>query len=195
MSQPVLFVTGFEPFLDVRVNASGELVKLLDGMQIGDAMVRGVVLPVSFQGMPQAYDAALEALEPDSALALCSLGVHREGYFRLEQRARPILKSDKPDADGVLAADIDPLGSAELRTSVDLPQLMEALRGGGATDVRLSDDAGGYVCERCCWHLLQVGQERQVPAVFLHVPPEGTLAASDQLAPVIGMLHALLSQA
>ena len=46
VSEPVILVTGFEPFGSHAVNPSQELAKLLDGRRIGRCAVAGMVLPV-----------------------------------------------------------------------------------------------------------------------------------------------------
>ena len=194
MPQPILFLTGFEPFLDTPVNASGELARALDGAIVGDARVHAVVLPVTFDGMPPAYRAALKAL-PAPPLALCSLGVQRESYFRLENRARPVLDSHKPDTSGAFASEQAPLGAADRRTTLDLEVLAQAIHAAGGEDVRISEDAGGYVCERCYWEVLGESLARDIPAVFLHVPPITALSLDEQLAPVRGFLVELVRQA
>lgn len=194
MPQPILFLTGFEPFLDTPINASGELARALHGSTVAGARIHAVVLPVTFDGMPPAYHAALEAL-PSAPLALCSLGVQREPYFRLENRARPVLDSHKPDTSGVFASEQAPLGSADRRTTLDLEVLAQAVHTAGGEDVRISEDAGGYVCERCYWEVLGESLARDVPGVFLHVPPITALALNEQLAPVRGFLAELVRQA
>jgi pyrrolidone-carboxylate peptidase len=59
--------------------------------------------------------------------------------------------------------------------------------------VRISGDAGGYVCERTFRALLEEGERLEVPAMFLHVPPARAVAASEQTRLVRAMLAALFS--
>jgi pyrrolidone-carboxylate peptidase len=195
VEEPVLLVTGFGPFLEVLENPSGLLARSLDGALVAGARVRGVELSVAFERIAPEYAAALAGLAPLRPLALVSLGVHREGWFRLEERARPELASDRPDNDGRPAAALGRLGEHELRTGLDLEALGEALRRGGAAEVRRSDDAGGYVCERTYYEVLERAGELGVPGLFLHVPPVEFVPAEDQRAPVEALLAEVVRQA
>jgi len=58
----------------------------------------------------------------------------------------------------------------DLESGLDLDALVEGLVREGIADVRVSEDAGGYVCERFYHHLLACGDRLGCPAVFVHVP-------------------------
>ncbi len=195
MTKPILFLTGFEPFLDTVVNSSGELARALHGSEVSGVEIHATVLPVSFQRMPVAYGEALGALPAERVIALLSLGVQRESYFRLETRARPVLDSAKPDVDGAYVRDLKALGKAERTSSLDLESLAQSMRDVDARDVRLSSDAGGYVCERCYWELLGIAGERGLSGCFLHVPPIDAYTVEQQLVPVRAFIDELISQA
>lgn len=195
MEAPYLFLTGFRPFLDVTLNPSGELARALDGTFIDGVELSGVVLPVDFEEVAPAYRAALAARGDQRPLALLSLGVQREGWFRLEQRARPKLVSTKPDTGGRSAADLAPLGDAELHTELDLDALAAALERGGAQEVGISNDAGGYVCERTYYEVLERAAELGVPGLFLHVPPVELVPLAEQRGPLEALLLELVRQA
>ena len=198
MATPYVFLTGFGPFLDVELNPSGELAGALDGASFDGAQVSAVVLPVAFDEVAPAYRGALAALAAhggERPLALLSMGVHREAWFRLERRARPQLTSTKPDTGGRSAAELGPLGDTELHTGLDLDALAAALERGGAREVGLSDDAGGYVCERTYYEVLERAAELGVPGLFLHVPPADLVPIAEQRGPVESLLRELVRQA
>jgi pyroglutamyl-peptidase len=69
VSEPVILVTGFEPFGSHTVNPSQELAKLLDGRRIGRCAVAGSVLPVHHR----------EAARQTSALLGDNAGYRAEG--------------------------------------------------------------------------------------------------------------------
>lgn len=194
MEPSLLFVTGFGAFESVQENPSGALARALDR----DSGVRGIELPVTFRGSTQAWDAALEALQPRRPAALLSMGVHPGASFRLEHRAGPSLTSDRPDTageSGSALADAMGGGPGDLETSLDLPDLERALRAGGwQGEVEHSRDAGGYVCERIYRHVLVRGAELGVPGLFLHVPPLSVAPLEQQLAPVRALVSALRAQ-
>lgn len=189
MPHPVL-VTGFEPFLDVRVNPSGEVAKRLDGRRIAGSEVVGRVLPVAFARAPDALDAALEEAGGRPRLVL-AMGVHRGSAFRLETRARARFESAQADNDGVVGAAVE--GPEHRASGLDVAgACARALRGAGAAEVAVSDDAGGYLCERVYRAALDRGAERGVPALFLHVPPVASTPLEAQERVVEGFLAALL---
>ena len=167
-----LLLTGFEPFLDVAVNPSGLVARAMDGERLGPhgPRLRGVELPVSFARAPGALREAAAALG-DGLAGIVSLGVHRGPEFRLEQRAGARFESAQPDNDGALGGTVTLGGPAERRPAADLTALRALLSAAGADRTVLSNDAGGYLCERVFREGLELGVERGVTALFLHVPP------------------------
>jgi len=149
------------------------------------------VLPVSIERVPAAFDELLAAA-PERPDALLSLGVQRGGWFRLERRARAALSSAKRDNDGLLADGVTLAGPEELATSLDLDALAGVLREAGADDVRTSDDAGGFVCERAYHHGLTWASVLDVPALFLHVPPLEAVDLDAQTRVVGALARALV---
>lgn len=168
MTLPTVLVTGFGPFLDVTANPSGTLAKRLAATPPDGVEVVGRVLPVSYARTPVALAAAMA--EVAAPRAMLALGLHRGSWLRLEARARARLDSPAPDAEGVHGLDLPPLGRRDLECSLDLERLASALRAAGAPDVRISRDAGGYLCERVYYDLLRAGQTLGLPALFVHVP-------------------------
>lgn len=170
MAAPLIVVTGFGPFEEVRENPSGLLAERLDGRPDPLGRVVGRRLPVGFEAAPRALDELLAELgrAPD---ALLLLGVHPGQGFRLEARAKASLRPGRPDALGVDAADLGRSEGPDLWSPLDLKALAVALLFGGADPVAISDDAGGYVCEALYRHALERGEALGVPALFVHVPP------------------------
>lgn len=186
-----LLVTGFEPFLDVRVNPSGEVARRLDGRLLtGDVRVVGCQLPVSFEGAPEAFHGAFDAL-PAPPFAIVSLGVHRGPSFRLERRAGAVFASGQQDNDGQTGAGVRLDGPDQRETTLDLKDCATWLHEAGAGEVLLSSDAGGYLCERIYRAGLDVGARVGVPALFLHVPPVESVGVDEQESVIEGFLGLL----
>ena len=195
MTDPLLLVTGFGPYEDVEENPSGRLVERLDLDPPAGVEIAARILPVSFRGSVAELDDALTALEPRTPAAILSLGVRKKGqHFRLERRAASTLVEGRPDILGVDAAELGLVPGPELTTTLDMAPLSDALRAGGADEVEVSDDAGGYVCERVYRHALERGAELGVPAVFLHVPALRHVSLAKQLRPVRMLVSALARQ-
>ena len=190
-----LLLTGFEPFLDVQLNPSGEVALRLDGARLQDSRgvaleVRGRVLPVAFERAPGELESALRGIG-EGVAAIVSLGVHRGPAFRLEERARAVFHSDQPDNDGRVGGGVRLEGPAERRTSLDLDRCELWLRAAGARAVSRSDDAGGYLCERIYRAGLDQASRLDVPALFLHVPPVEHMGVGAQVGVVRGLLDGL----
>lgn len=204
MARAEVLLTGFEPFLDVTLNPSGEIARALDGVRIGGGAgaagrgpdpgpsVLGRVLPVTFAGAPGAFDAALDAVGQVPRLVL-ALGVHRGPGFRLETRAGARFSSAKPDNDGAMGSEVTLDGPPWRASPLDVAgACADALRAVGAGDVSVSDDAGGYLCERVYRAALDRGAERGYPALFLHVPPADACPVERQTAIVRDFLGRLV---
>ncbi len=190
-----LLLTGFEPFLDVQLNPSGEVALRLHGTQLEDRRgelleVHGRVLPVAFERAPGELEAALSGLG-EGVAAVVSLGVHRGPAFRLEERARAVFQSEQPDNDGRVGGGQTLEGPAERRTSLDLGRCESWLRAAGAGEVSRSDGAGGYLCERIYRAGLDEASRLGLQALFLHVPPVEHMEVGLQVDVVRGFLAAL----
>jgi pyroglutamyl-peptidase len=166
---PLVLVSGFGPFEKVSLNPSGEIARALEAEPPAGLRVASRVLPASFERGPAGWD---EFLQSNPVPALClALGVAKRPGFRLERYAGPQLKvGPRRDVDGRLGADFSRRGP-RLETGVALSPLLAALRARGLEHVRISNTAGGYVCERVYHHLLLRAAERRVPGLFIHVPP------------------------
>jgi pyroglutamyl-peptidase len=193
MAVPLVLVTGFGPFPGRERNPSREVAALLEREPPPGLRVAARELPVTFLGAPAALRAAQDSL-PERPVALLALGVHPEPCFRLERRARGRFDGAREDADGRTATELELDLGPELVSELDLEDLAEALRAAGAGEVRLSDDAGGYVCERTWRALLEAGRELGVPALFLHVPPAEHVAAELQAPLVRALLPRLVAR-
>ena len=187
----LILVTAFGPFPGVERNPSREVAAALEREPPPDVRIQSRELPVSFQGAPLAIDAFLDDHAREHPAALVGLGVQRRATFRLERRARGHYDSERPDNDGFAPVQLGLDVGGELSTRVDLERLAEALRRAGAPAVEISTDAGGYVCERTYHQLLLRGQELELPAVFLHVPPWAAMDPAEQVPYVRAMLELL----
>jgi len=194
MTKPLLFLTGFGAFEDVDVNPSGRVVELLAAEPALTCDLCALELPVTFHGSGERIEAELAGLAPRRPDGFLSLGVHRGPNFRLERRARRVLASGRPDNDGVVGETVDLGGPEELTTLLDVERLAMTLRDAGAREVTISDDAGGYVCERVYRKVLEQGAALDVPALFLHVPPISFASVEEQLPIVRTFVESLARQ-
>jgi pyrrolidone-carboxylate peptidase len=145
-----ILLTGFEPFRQWTVNSSWEAVRHLAEVR-PDISVR--LLPVDHRLAAAEVQALIDRLRP--AIALLT-GLADDPVPRLERLGRA----------GSLPADDGP-PVRQGRWPWEAARNDVAATG---LDLRLSDDAGGYVCDTTYWAALGT----DVPQVaFLHLPPPG----------------------
>ena len=178
MAHPLVLTTGFGPFEDCERNPSREVAERLEAEPAPGLRFVSRVLPVSFERAPAEIDRFLEewsGKEEEPALFM-ALGVQRDPGYRLEVRARArFLRDDRPDTDGVNAVEArlrdGPHDGPDRFTTLDLEELVRALRHRGVNDAVVSHDAGGYVCECAYFRVLERVSDRGFSALFVHVPP------------------------
>ncbi len=195
MSVPLLLLTGFGPFEDVEENPTARLVERIDADPPADLDLAVRILPVSYRRSASGLDSAIKALEPRIPNAILSLGVAAKGKcFRVERRASTDLKSKRPDVIGVEASSLRLPKARSLETTLDVEALRDSLNQSGLPEAEVSDDAGGYVCERLYYHALNKAEKLGVPAVFLHVPTFDEIKLEAQLRSVRQFITALSRQ-
>jgi pyroglutamyl-peptidase len=188
---PLALVTGFGPFPGRPLNPSREIARRLADDPPPGLRVRARELPVTFLGAPAAVRAAVASLEPERPAILLGLGVQPQPCFRLERRARGRYGTQRLDNDGRSAAELRPDLGADRHNALELEPLAAVLRAAGAPDVRVSDDAGGYVCEITYHALLGEGERLGARTLFLHLPPVEVLSTEAQTPLVRAVLAAL----
>jgi pyrrolidone-carboxylate peptidase len=188
-----VLVTGFGPFEKRRFNPSRVVAAALERQPPRGVRVVSRELPVSFRGAPLEVERFVAKHARRRPVLILGLGVQRAEYFRIEKRARGRYTTERTDNDGVAGAQVGASLGPTLRTELDVRALAEALREAGADDVRISNDAGGYVCERTYYALLYAGLEHGIPAVFLHVPPAASVPSRVQTRLVRALLAAVFA--
>jgi pyroglutamyl-peptidase len=179
-----VLATGFGPFPKVPVNPTELLMADLaaDPPDLGpDATFATEVLPTEYHGLGERIAALGRAHAPNVAV---HFGVSaRDVAIRLERVARNRVATDRVDAAGALppARAIAP-GLRGRRTRLPLDAITAALRAEGLP-VRLSDDAGAYLCNALFFRAL-VGLDPPYAATttgFVHVPPHGEHLSRSEL--------------
>jgi pyroglutamyl-peptidase len=181
-AEPVILVTGFEPFGPHAVNPSQELAKLLDGRRIGRCAVAGIVLPVHHVEAARHMSALLGELQP---LAVVHLGL-AEGRARLglERVALNVMDYRIPDNAGYRAEGEPcvPGGPAAYLTSLPLPEMLAALVAEGIP-AYVSNSAGTYLCNQTLYQTLHeiATRELTVRAGLVHLPLLPAMVAASNL--------------
>jgi pyroglutamyl-peptidase len=170
-AEPVILVTGFEPYGPHAANPSQELAKHLDGRRIGSCAVAGAVLPVHHLEASRHVSALLGELAP---AAVVHLGL-AEGRARLalERVALNVMAYRIPDNVGY-RAEGEPCvleGPAAYFASLPLPEMLAALAAEGIP-AYVSNTAGTYLCNQTLYRTLHeiATRELTVRAGFVHLP-------------------------
>ena len=163
-----VLVTGFEPFDGRAANASWIAARSL-------ALTPGVRVLC----LPVIWGAPLETLHAicsdDCPHTILALGEGRDGWFDIETRARNT-RADRPDNAGTVST--EPIvrgGPQTVRASIDAANLRAQLVGLGHP-VRISEDAGAFLCEETLYSLERLKElhEPLKRVAFCHMPPAGS---------------------
>jgi pyroglutamyl-peptidase len=171
VAEPVMLVTGFEPFGPHSVNPSQELAKLLDGRRLGNCAVAGAVLPVHHLEARRHVSLLLGELAP---VAIVHLGL-AEGRARLalERVALNVMDYRIPDSAGYRAEGepCAPEGPAAYFASLPLVEILAALAAEGVP-AYVSNTAGTYLCNQTLYGTLREIALRELTARagLIHLP-------------------------
>ncbi|MGI8385739.1 pyroglutamyl-peptidase I [Robertmurraya sp. P23] len=177
-----LLLTGFEPFLNHPINPTEELVLRLDGAQIGEYEVKGVLLPVDFEKAPVAILEAVREFSPDAVL---SLGLAAGRTEMTPERIAINCRDGAADNSGRALVDskIVENGADGYFSTLPIRILVDALNEKGYP-ARISNSAGTYLCNNVMYIVLHELKEKQVdiPAGFVHVPASHELVIDEKKA-------------
>lgn len=168
---PYLLLTGFEPFDDYSINPSAEIAKRLDGRRIDDWLIIGVELPLDYNSALQIIDDLITKHSPE--VILCC-GQSNRAMISFERIAVNAINVNRADNKGYIPENdiIIPEAPAAYFSTIDLPQLVEALRN-ESIPAYISYHAGTYGCNWILFnilHKIKIG-EFKAKATFIHVPP------------------------
>ncbi len=163
-----ILVTGFTPFDGRQNNASWVAASSLRGSGI-----RTIEIPVIWGAATEFLDSACNDHCPD---IIISMGEGREGWFDIETVASNT-RRERPDNNDCLpqGVPIAANGPAFRKTPIPMGFLQRILASHGYP-VRLSMDAGQFLCEEALYSLVRLKESRHrlKLIVFCHVPPYGT---------------------
>ncbi len=169
-----VLIVGFGPFPGQKQNPTGPLViQLARRRRPAKSEARRIacVLPTTFAAVDDRLVSEIERHRPDVVL-MFGLAA-RTAHLRIEKRARNALSDLFPDAAGKrpIRRLIDRRSAPALVTRARAPALLQAAAK-AHVPVRLSHDAGGYICNLAYWRALSfVPADVPSPLVqFVHVP-------------------------
>lgn len=184
MPNPLILLTGFEPFGGDPVNPSALVCRALHGQRVAHATVHAVELPCVFGRALQALDEALAASSPVLVLAL-GLAAGR-GEISVERVAINIDDARIPDNAGAQPVDVPVVagGPAAWFSTLPVKAIVAALRQAGLP-AGVSQSAGTFVCNHVFYALQHRLAGTGVRSGFAHVPLLDTQAAAHPGLPTL----------
>ena len=182
VAEPVILVTGFEPFGAHTVNPSQELAKILDGRRIGNCAVATAVLPVHHREASRHVSVLLGELAP---IAVIHLGL-ADGRSRLavERVGLNVMDYRIPDNAGYRAEGEPcvPESPAAYFATLPLPEILAAMTAEGIP-AYVSNTAGTFLCNQTLYATLhEIAMREQTTRVgFIHLPLLPAMVAASGL--------------
>lgn len=188
---PTILLTGFGPFPGAAVNASAALVEELSGIiarRFSSKRVVWAILPTEWSAAPRNLARLYSRERPTHCI-----------HFGVSAKAKTLVVETRADNNCRLSADakgalpklscIDPDGPECLNVSLPVQAIVSRLENLDVP-VRLSGDAGSYLCNTVLYRSLQLASLQGHPARagFIHMPigldgaPSGIPSAPDHPA-------------
>ncbi|HEX7709640.1 MAG TPA: hypothetical protein VF418_01755 [Sphingomonadaceae bacterium] len=167
--KPLVVVTAFGAFLDVRDNPAELVLRTLKIEGLGDDVT------AQFELLDTAYSSVsrrIADLLAQRPAALVMIGYSRHAAtLTLERRATNRRSLEHPDEAGFLPHAPPEREVALDNRGIDFAKLVDALAARGIS-AEVSDDAGDYVCNHCYFEALGaiIGVGLMTRAVFVHIP-------------------------
>jgi pyroglutamyl-peptidase len=170
---PTVLITGFGPFPGAPFNPTGPLAQRLAARRrpaLADVTRIVHVFRTSYAAVDAEVPRLIARHRPD-VLLLFGLAT-RTPYLRIETRARNAVSATVSDAGGRIlrTTGIRPCGPIALQGRAPFARLAQAARA-ARVPVRLSRNAGSYLCNYLYWCALEHQPRGPSPlVVFVHVP-------------------------
>ncbi|MCA9888925.1 MAG: pyroglutamyl-peptidase I [Anaerolineae bacterium] len=173
MPQAKILMTGFEPFGEVTINPSQQIVEHL-AKQENPVKLVTAILPVDYRKAAHRIMDLIERHEPQAVLML-GVAQNRDA-ITLERIAVNINDASIPDNDGELIQGKPIVSDAPVGYWSTLPieDMYTALKEQGIP-VKFSNHAGAYLCNHVFYSIRHYFEDRHstIPTGFIHVPGIG----------------------
>lgn len=170
-----ILVTGFEPFLDYKINPTMQIVEELNAKKIDCYDIVGRILSVDFQQSAEQLKQHIEEVKPQIIISLGLAG----GRFKVTpERIAINVKDGEPDNNGYTPVDerIHEEGADAYLTNLPIRSMVNRLQAEGYP-AEISNTAGTYLCNNIMYEGLAYAQQHEgVRAGFIHIPASFELA-------------------
>lgn len=176
-----ILISGFEAFGGREINPTALLVEALENNKIhypDSLMVNQVLLPVTFES---AFDVLQEKIETFNPDVVISFGMAKRDSIEIETVAINHINATIADNSGVMPKNqlITPDGPPSYLSTLPVQGFETTLKEAGLP-VKLSNDAGAFVCNYLFYRLMETNQESFRLCGFIHVPLLAEQAGPDE---------------
>ena len=167
--KPIVLITGFEPFNGYEINPSQLIAETLNGQNIEDAEIIGIVLPVNFT---TSVEYVIQAITDYNPLLVISLGLspvtHKIDVEKCGINLRWVYRNNNSYP---IPKRLNPCGPLIRISPLHTKRIVLELKKVEIPS-RQSFHAGFYVCNAVLYGTLNYIKENKIPikAGFIHVP-------------------------
>lgn len=177
-----LLLTGFEPFLSFPINPTEKIVSALEGQDVGEFRIIGLLLPVDYNSASGRILEKIREFEPD---AVISLGLAAGRQSITPERIAINCRDGAADNNGIALEDAPIVegGPDGYFSTLPIRKMVNALKESGFP-AEVSNSAGTYLCNNVMYAALHELAEagKELPAGFVHVPASHELAVAGKKA-------------
>ncbi|MDP8023964.1 MAG: hypothetical protein RAK20_05810, partial [Conexivisphaerales archaeon] len=176
MSKNVL-ITGFEPFLDYKINPTQEIARVLDGKEINGLRYSGRVLPVDYSRLEEKLMKFIQEVRPDLIIGT-GLAAGR-AKISLEKIAINYKFSLENDNSGKRAVGerIDNSMEDGIFSLINVEELFQILNSVNIP-AEISLSAGSYLCNYAMFVIIREAKKLNIKGGFVHFPANTKLSSS-----------------
>jgi len=177
-----ILVTGFSPFDGREKNASLIAAAALKTKSVtqmtrssinSNAVISNLEIPVEW-GRPR--EVLLDAIKKHKPEIIISLGEGHVGEFNIETKARNVRQRRTDNLQNLPVGPNDPDGPDTITATIDAHALLRKINPNGDIPIKISSDAGGFICEETLYALerMKAASPLITGVVFVHLPPFGS---------------------
>lgn len=171
VNDPVVLLTGFEPFEGATINASWEAARSLDGETIAGHRIAAALLPVVFGDALVVLQEAIARTRP--VMAICMGVAALRTHISIERIAINVDDARIPDNSGRQPIDqaVVANGPAAYFSTLPIKAMLHALDD-AEIPAEISQTAGTFVCNHVFYGLMhEFARHPELRGGFIHVPP------------------------
>lgn len=190
-----ILLTGFGPFRSHSENPSETLIHSLSEIFRHQSNIHTLILPTEYGRSWDMLEQAINKTKPDIVLSF-GLAARRQ-HICLESTAYNSVSTHLPDASGYIPQGNELIDGAPsfYKSNLPLGRIEKSLRQQGHI-IRVSRDAGDYVCNATLFQLLHHAKTKKpdMKTAFVHIPkpkPHGKFTHETLLQSTLAILENL----